>query len=63
MRSKLPRACQGAVAAWLLVCVTAAPSVAEVLVVTSTADDGPGSLREVIGIATAGDTIEFAVAR
>jgi len=29
--------------------------------VTSTADDGPGSLREAIGIATPGDTIDFAV--
>src|SRR5580765_3091210 len=37
-------------------------SVAATVTVTSTADSGPGSLRSAIAAASAGDTIDFAIA-
>ena len=45
----------------LLFCVSASPSLAATIMVTSTNDNGPGSLRQALRSANDGDTINFAV--
>src|SRR4051812_49528975 len=46
-----------------LLCILAAPAPvsADIITVTNTNDNGPGSLREALGIANDGDTINFSV--
>jgi hypothetical protein len=44
-----------------LVLAVAVPSFAKTLTVSNTNDSGPGSLRDTIAVANAGDTIEFGV--
>src|SRR3954447_8550889 len=44
-----------------LLCILAAPVSADIITVTNTNDNGPGSLREALGIANDGDTINFSV--
>ena len=49
-------------AASVLICAGISPVWAATLTVTSTADSGPGSLRDTIAAASPGDTIDFSVA-
>lgn len=61
MKTKIAAGVKAVAGSLALLCIIAVPMSADIITVTNANDNGPGSLREALGIANDGDTINFSV--